>query len=258
MLKMTILKPMLLKIFLMSPIHWKLQLSKREKDSCLLVTRLTACKPMPKLADNKRKHLQLSRSATKRDKLLIKKVRQHHQVHQQLDTNKCINNLTPTSASTTTTINNTNSVNANNSEINTSSNLIPSSIDEERKESEKCGNAGKQDVKEKMPVLNSGQWNKGTSLIVEDLMLAGLRETKLSRSKRIQVRYFPGGKTEDLQYHQIRYPKKEPNNIIIHIRTNYSPYKTEDFAYKEMVNAKETITKFHPNCKNIFISSLIV
>ena len=146
---MTILKPMLLKIFLMSPIHWKLQLSKREKDSCLLVTRLTACKPMPRLADNKRKHLQLSRSATKRDKLLIQKVRQHHQVHQQLDTNKCINNLTPTSASTTTTINNTNSVNANNSEINTSSNLIPSSIDEERKESEKCGNAAKQDVKEK-------------------------------------------------------------------------------------------------------------
>ena len=107
--------------------------------------------------------------------------------------------LTPTSESTTTTNNNTNSVNANNSEYNTSSKLIPSSIDEKRKESEKCCDAAKQDVKEKIPVLKSEQWKKGTTLIVGEPMLAGLREVKLSRSKRMKVRYFPGGKTEDLQ-----------------------------------------------------------
>ena len=67
-------------------------------------------------------------------------------------------------------------------------------------------------------------------------MLAGLREAKLSRSKRIKVRYFPGGKIEDLQYHLIPYLKKESDNIIIHILTNDSPYKTEDFMYKELVN----------------------
>ena len=113
------------------------------------------------------------------------------------DSNKL---LTPTSASTTTTNNNTNSVNENNSENNTSSKLISPSTDEERNESEKCSNAAKQDAKEKIPVLNSEQWKKGTTLIVGDSMLAGLREAKLSRSKRIKVRYFPGGKTEDLQY----------------------------------------------------------
>ena len=89
-------------------------------------------------------------------------------------------------------------------------------------------------------------------------MLAGLREAKLSRSKRIKVRYFPGGKTEDLQYHLIPYLKKKPDNIIIHIGTNDSPYKTEDLIYKELLNVKETINKFHPNCKNIVISSPIV
>ena len=89
-------------------------------------------------------------------------------------------------------------------------------------------------------------------------MLAGLIEAKRSRTKRIKVRYFPGGKTEDLQYHLIPYLKKEPDNIIIHIGTNNSPYKTEDFIYKELVNVKETIIKFHPNCKNIVISSPIV
>ena len=60
-------------------------------------------------------------------------------------------------------------------------------------------------------------------------MLAGLREEKLSRSKRIKVRYFPGGKTEAVEYHLILYLKKEPNNIIIHIGTNDNPFKTEDF-----------------------------
>ena len=111
--------------------------------------------------------------------------------------------MAPTSTSTTTTNNNTNSVNANNSENNTSSKLIPSSIDEERNESEKCDDAyaAKQDVKEKISVLNSDQWKKGTTLIVGDSILVGLREAKLSRCKRIKVRFFPGGETEDLQYH---------------------------------------------------------
>ena len=45
-----------------------------------------------------------------------------------------------------------------------SSKLIPSSIDEERKKCEKCGNAAKQDTKEKIPVLNSEQWKKETTL----------------------------------------------------------------------------------------------
>ena len=88
-------------------------------------------------------------------------------------------------------------------------------------------------------------------------MLAGLREAKLSISKRIRVCYFPGGKTEDLQYHLILYLKKEPDNIIIHIDTNDILYKTEDFIYKELVTVKKTIKKFHPNCQNIIILSPI-
>ena len=113
-------------------------------------------------------------------------------------------------------------------------------------------------MQRKKSVLNSEQWKKGTTLIVGDSMLVGSREAKLSRGKRIKLRYFPGGKTEDLQYHLIPCLKKEPDNIIIHFGTNDSPYKTEDFIYKELVNVKEAITKFHPNCKNIVIPSPIV
>ena len=142
--------------------------------------------------------------------------------------NNAVNNfnkiLIPTCTSTATTNGNTNSVNANNSENNTSSKLIALSIEKEKNGYDKCNNAyaAKKDAKEKIPVLNSYQWKKGTTLIVGDSMLAGLREAKLSRSKRIKVHYFPGGKTDDFQTDLIPYLKKDPDNIIIHIGTNDS------------------------------------
>ena len=101
--------------------------------------------------------------------------------------------LTLTSASKTKTNNNTSSVNANNSESNNSSKLMPSSINEERNESKKSDDAEKQDVKEKITVLNSARWNKGTTLIIEDLMLVGLRETQLSK-KGLNFAIFQVGK----------------------------------------------------------------
>ena len=58
-----------------------------------------------------------------------------------------------------------------------------------------------------------------------------------------------------IQNHLVLDLKKEQDNIIIHIGTNDSLYKTEDFKYKEMVNAKKTINRFHPDCKHIAISS---
>ena len=78
----------------------------------------------------------------------------------------------------------------------------------------------------------------------------------IERSKTL--RYLPGAKTADLQYHLIPCLKKEPDDMIIHIDTSDSPCKAEDFLYQGLVNVRETITKFHPHCKNIVISSPIV
>ena len=88
-------------------------------------------------------------------------------------------------------------------------------------------------------------------------MLAGLREAKLSSNKKIKVSFLPGAKTEDLQYHLIPYLKRKPDNIIIHIDTNDSPYKSEDLIYKDLLNVKQ-IHKLHPDCKNIVVSSAII
>ena len=63
--------------------------------------------------------------------------------------------------------------------------------------------------KEKDVALNPDEWRKGTTLVIGDSMLAGLREAKLSRNKKIKVCFLPGAKTEDLQYHLIPYLKEK-------------------------------------------------
>ena len=85
-----------------------------------------------------------------------------------------------------------------------------------------------------------------------------MREAKLSRNKKIKVCCFPGAKTEDLQYNLILYLKKKLNNIIIHIGTNGSPYKSEDLLYKELLNVKQIMHKHHPDCKNVVMLSPII
>ena len=89
-------------------------------------------------------------------------------------------------------------------------------------------------------------------------MLAGLREAKLSRNKKIKVWFFPGAKTEDLQYHLIPYLKKKLHNIIIHTSTNDNPYKSEDLICKEFLNVKQIIYRQHPDYKNIVVSSPVI
>ena len=171
--------------------------------------------------------------------------------------NNCNKPLTP--SSTTTTNSNTNNANTNSSLNNISGNLMSLNINEESNEFEECDNAylAQQNVKEKVQVLNLDQWKKGAMFIVGDWMLAGLSEVKLSRSKRIKVRNFPGGKTEDLQYHLVPYLKKETDNVTIHVGTSGSPYHTEDFIYKELVNVKETINKPHTNSRNVILSPIV-
>ena len=89
-------------------------------------------------------------------------------------------------------------------------------------------------------------------------MIVGLREIKLSRNKKVQGRFLPGAKTEDLTFHLIPYLNKKPVNIIMHIGTNDELNRNENAIYVKMKKIKELIKTHHPDCKNIFISSLIL
>ena len=73
------------------------------------------------------------------------------------------------------------------------------------------------------PNQSSGEGKKGTTLIVGDSMICGLREAKLSRNRKVKVRFLPGTKREDLMFHLIPYLNKKFDNIIIHIGTNDGP-----------------------------------
>ena len=101
------------------------------------------------------------------------------------------------------------------------------------------------------------EWKPGTSLIVGDSMIAGLREGKLSRNRKVKVRFFPGAKMTDFYYYLVPLLKKKPDNIILHFGTNDAPYKNKDELYKELKSIKDFIKKRHPSCK-VYISAPIL
>ena len=61
---------------------------------------------------------------------------------------------------------------------------------------------------------NNEEWRKGTTLILEDSTISGLIEKKMSRNRKIKVRYFPGAKIKDMYHYAIPLLKKKPENII--------------------------------------------
>ena len=62
-----------------------------------------------------------------------------------------------------------------------------------------------------------GKWKKGTTLIMADSILSGLREHKVSHRRSLKVRYFPGPRIADINHYSVPLLMKQPEDIIIHI-----------------------------------------
>ena len=88
-------------------------------------------------------------------------------------------------------------------------------------------------------------------------MIAGLREAKLSRSRKVKVRFFPRAKMKDFYYYLIPLLQKKLENIIVSFGTNDAPYKNDDKIYKKLKSIKFFINKRHPSCK-VYISAQIL
>ena len=67
-------------------------------------------------------------------------------------------------------------------------------------------------------------------------MIAGLREAKLLRNRKVKVCFLTVVKTEDLMFHLLPYFNRKPDNIIMHIGTNDGPYNNENTIYVEIKN----------------------
>ena len=69
-----------------------------------------------------------------------------------------------------------------------------------------------------------------------DCLIAGLREGKLLRNRKVKICFLPGVKTDDLMFHLLPYLNKKPDNIIMHIGTNDGPYSNENTIYVKIKN----------------------
>ena len=48
-----------------------------------------------------------------------------------------------------------------------------------------------------------GKWKKGTTLIMGDSILPGLREHKMSHRRFLKVCYFPGARIADMKHYSV-------------------------------------------------------
>ena len=81
---------------------------------------------------------------------------------------------------------------------------------------------------------NNKKWRKCTTLILGDSTISGLMEKKMSRNRKIKVRYSPGTQIKNMYYYAIPLLEKKPENIILHLGTNDAPQE---------VNSSETTTE---------------
>ena len=88
-------------------------------------------------------------------------------------------------------------------------------------------------------------------------MIAGLEEAKLTRNRKVKVRFIHGAKMKDFYFYLVPLLQKKPDNIILHFSTNNALYKNEDKIYKELKNIKDFINNQHPSSK-VYISAPIL
>ena len=96
---------------------------------------------------------------------------------------------------------------------------------------------------------NNEEWRKGTTLIFGDSTLSGLSEKKMSRNRKIKVRYFPGAEIKDMYHYAIPLLEKKPENIILDLGTNDAHYKSVTNILKDLIELKDFILEKLPSCK---------
>ena len=87
-----------------------------------------------------------------------------------------------------------------------------------------------------------------------DSIISGLIEKKVSRNKKIKVRYFPEAKIKDYHY-AINLLEKKPENIILHPVKNDALHKGGTNILKNTIELMDFDLKKLPSCHKIRLSS---
>ena len=99
-------------------------------------------------------------------------------------------------------------------------------------------------------------WNKGTTLIVGDSILSGLKESKMSQKRLIKVRAFPAATIQDMKFFVVPHFKKKPDNIT-HVGTNNASHSSPYERFQEMQSLRNFILKYLPFAR-IIISTPVL
>ena len=89
-------------------------------------------------------------------------------------------------------------------------------------------------------------------------ILSGLIEKNMSRNRKIKVRHFSGVKIKYMCHYAIPLLEKNPGNIILHLVTNDTPYKSGSNILKDLIEFKDFILEKLPSCKKIILLPLTI
>ena len=71
--------------------------------------------------------------------------------------------------------------------------------------------------------------------------MSGLKESKMSFRRNINVRFFPGPRIQDMYYYLVPLLRKRPDKIILHVGTNDAPHMKADEMPEELCKLKSLI-----------------
>ena len=111
--------------------------------------------------------------------------------------------------------------------------------------------------KEKVATSNE-HWKNGTTFIMGDSTVSGLMEKKMSRNRKVKIRFFPGAKIKDMFHYAIPLLEKKPDYVILHVGTNDAPYKAGSDISNEILELMRFTKEQRPGCKKITLSAPII
>ena len=92
-------------------------------------------------------------------------------------------------------------------------------------------------------------WKKGTTLIFNDSILSGFKESKMSQKRLIKVRPFPCATIQDIKFFVVPHLKEKSDNIIIHVGTNNAPRFSPYEMFQDMQSLRNFILKYLPSTR---------
>ena len=84
-------------------------------------------------------------------------------------------------------------------------------------------------------------WAPGTTLIIGDSMIGGIRETQIAPRKNIKVRSFAGATVRDMKDYVLPLLRKKPSRILVHVGTNDAVQSSADEIVEKIVGLRDFI-----------------